>query len=237
MLGLLTFNGGSTFTHAPLEFSPVINAGNPADSPGFGSVPDFDQRGTGFPRQLQGRLDVGAVESAFVGLGASDFDGDGDVDGQDFLAWQRGFGSLSPAQSEGDANLDGTVNSTDLGMWSVAYGTGTAAAASTAVGGPALAAAISESSEPSAPTAVLSASELSAGALYESLNEGNALTEMAVDASSIAETLVVRDQLFASLTQRGDYRPAVSADEVADEAGDDDLEVSVEDQVFASLGA
>jgi hypothetical protein len=47
---------------------------------------------------------------------AADFNGDGRVDGLDFLIWQRGFnrpGSLS----DGDANGDGFVDGADLAIW------------------------------------------------------------------------------------------------------------------------
>jgi hypothetical protein len=57
---------------------------------------------------------------------------DGDVDGADFLAWQRksGFGldgTGTPrfaTRKDGDANNDRTVDGTDLAMWSTNYGTG-----------------------------------------------------------------------------------------------------------------
>jgi hypothetical protein len=55
--------------------------------------------------------------------GDADFDGDGNVDGRDFLAWQRGFGLTSGALPEqGDANGDGAVNAADLDFWSAQYG-------------------------------------------------------------------------------------------------------------------
>jgi hypothetical protein len=51
----------------------------------------------------------------------ADFDGDGDVDGRDFLIWQRGFGG--PASlATGDANNDGQVNELDLVIWHDQYG-------------------------------------------------------------------------------------------------------------------
>jgi VCBS repeat-containing protein len=37
-------------------------------------------------------------------LDSADFDGDGDVDGRDFLAWQRGYGASSATKADGDAN-------------------------------------------------------------------------------------------------------------------------------------
>ncbi len=52
-----------------------------------------------------------------------DFDQDGDVDGRDFLAWQRGAGVASPTLADGDANGDGVVNSVDLGIWQDQYAT------------------------------------------------------------------------------------------------------------------
>ena len=58
MLGPLRHTGGPTFTHALLPGSPAINAGNPNFTP----PPDFDQRGPGYPRVVNGRIDIGSVE-------------------------------------------------------------------------------------------------------------------------------------------------------------------------------
>jgi hypothetical protein len=58
LLGPLQDNGGPTFTHALLPGSPAIDAGNP----NFAPPPDFDQRGPGFPRVVNGRIDIGAFE-------------------------------------------------------------------------------------------------------------------------------------------------------------------------------
>jgi hypothetical protein len=47
-----------------------------------------------------------------------DFDGDGDVDGADFLTWQRGVGLTGQmTNANGDANGDGTVDAQDLTDW------------------------------------------------------------------------------------------------------------------------
>jgi hypothetical protein len=53
----------------------------------------------------------------------ADFDGDGDVDGQDFLTWQRGVG-LAGTLMTGDANDDGDVDGDDLAIWRQQFGPG-----------------------------------------------------------------------------------------------------------------
>jgi hypothetical protein len=58
LLGPLRDNGGPTFTHALLPGSPAINAGNPNFTP----PPSFDQRGPGFARVVDGRIDIGSFE-------------------------------------------------------------------------------------------------------------------------------------------------------------------------------
>ena len=57
-LGPLQDNGGPTFTHALLPVSPAINTGNPNFTP----PPDYDQRGPGFDRVVNGRIDIGSFE-------------------------------------------------------------------------------------------------------------------------------------------------------------------------------
>ena len=58
ILGQLQDNGGPTSTHALLNGSPAINAGDPNFTP----PPFFDQRGPGFNRVANGRIDVGSFE-------------------------------------------------------------------------------------------------------------------------------------------------------------------------------
>ena len=53
-LGPLQNNGGPTFTHLPASNSPAIDAGDPSVG--------MDQRGAGFPRIVNARIDIGAVE-------------------------------------------------------------------------------------------------------------------------------------------------------------------------------
>jgi len=58
LLGPLQDNGGPTFTHALLPGSPAIDAGDPNFTP----PPFFDQRGPGFWRVRNGRIDIGSFE-------------------------------------------------------------------------------------------------------------------------------------------------------------------------------
>jgi hypothetical protein len=59
---------------------------------------------------------------------SADFDEDGDIDGRDFLAWQRGYGTpaLLATKSDGDSDGDGDVDGVDLAEWQESYGPGTA---------------------------------------------------------------------------------------------------------------
>ena len=67
-LGALVDNGGATQTIALLPGSVAINAGDPA----FVPPPDYDQRGAGFPRVINGRIDIGAYESDLFPLPPAD---------------------------------------------------------------------------------------------------------------------------------------------------------------------
>ncbi len=58
LLSPLQNNGGPTFTHELLPGSPAISAGDPNFTP----PPFFDQRGPGFDRVANGRIDIGSFE-------------------------------------------------------------------------------------------------------------------------------------------------------------------------------
>ena len=58
LLGPLQDNGGPTFTHELLNGSPAINAGDPNFTP----PPNYDQRGPGFNRVMNSRVDIGSFE-------------------------------------------------------------------------------------------------------------------------------------------------------------------------------
>ncbi len=59
LLDALANNGGPTETHALRRGSPAIDRGDPDMTP----PPDFDQRGPGFDRRINARIDMGAVEA------------------------------------------------------------------------------------------------------------------------------------------------------------------------------
>ncbi|RIK83872.1 MAG: hypothetical protein DCC67_05595 [Planctomycetota bacterium] len=68
----------------------------------------------------------------------ADFDGDGDVDGADFLTWQRHLNATGQTNNDnGDANHDGSVNAADLGVWRAQFGSSPAGAVAAAVPEPA----------------------------------------------------------------------------------------------------
>jgi len=76
-------------------------------------------------------------------LDDANFDGDNDIDGADFLTWQRNFGT-GTLPSQGDAENDGDVDSKDLTVWEIQYG-----------GTPPLAAAAASVPEPSSASLIL----------------------------------------------------------------------------------
>ncbi len=76
---------------------------------------------------VAGENHVGLFDARVV-VASADFDGDGDVDGADYLIWQQGLGTGSML-SEGDANGDSLVNAADLSIWEAQFGANSASAA------------------------------------------------------------------------------------------------------------
>jgi uncharacterized protein (DUF2141 family) len=52
---------------------------------------------------------------------SGDFNGDGAVNGSDFVLWQRGYGSTG-IDLAADANGDGRVDTDDLNIWQTNFG-------------------------------------------------------------------------------------------------------------------
>jgi hypothetical protein len=85
--------------------------------------------GTGFNGSVSisylGGTGNDVVLNLIAGAAASaDFNGDGVVDGADFLVWQRTYGT----SGQGDADGNGTVDAADLAIWRDQFGTATVAA-------------------------------------------------------------------------------------------------------------
>ena len=73
------------------------------------------------PLDYAALADVGwQVPTKLLGL-LGDIDSDGDVDGRDFLLWQRSIGSMDPL-SLGDAEGSGIVDDFDLWLWKNNFG-------------------------------------------------------------------------------------------------------------------
>lgn len=80
------------------------------------------------------------VLSVTPGL-AADFDADNDVDGRDFLLWQRGFGLGGQLNnSQGDATGNGSVGGEDLAVWQGQFGASGSPASAVSVPEPSIAA-------------------------------------------------------------------------------------------------
>jgi hypothetical protein len=65
------------------------------------------------------------VADAIIRIASADFNQDGNVDGADFLTWQRGFG-VGATLAQGDADGSGTVDAADLAVWRAQFGSKTA---------------------------------------------------------------------------------------------------------------
>ncbi len=92
-------------------------------TPSFGPSLVSGRRTLLTPLDYAGLQDVGwEVPAQLLGLHGN-ADNDGDVDGVDFLAWQRGFGTTSGANAlMGDLNGQGAVDNYDLWLWEQNYG-------------------------------------------------------------------------------------------------------------------
>lgn len=80
----------------------------------FGDNPSVDGPAGGVEQEM-------IIKSfKYTPLPSADFDGNGFVDGVDFLIWQRGV-SGSVDHASGDANFDGKIDVIDLSLWSAQF--------------------------------------------------------------------------------------------------------------------
>ena len=136
--------GGTIHEHRPFEL--VDGDGDPNSDPVDGiylmsmrvrvdgldrSKPAYFVFGTLFPT-------VDQLDAAFAWVEAheqdlapdfdADFDGDLDVDGIDFLTWQRGvmLGGAAAMQTVGDADFNNSIDAADLAIWEQQFGSSVA---------------------------------------------------------------------------------------------------------------
>lgn len=120
-----TLNAGGTLNVALMGYSPV--EGDSFDLLDFGSLTgvfavSLPSLNTGLAWDVSAFETTGTLSVIADIVENADFDGDGDVDGGDFLIWQRGFGlTAQEDNSLGDANGDGDVNEADLAIWHTQY--------------------------------------------------------------------------------------------------------------------
>ena len=120
----------SSFKHDHWAESVTSPPYNQQPAPAFGASLTAGRRVLLTPLDYAGLQDIGwEVPAQLLGLHGNT-DGDTDVDGIDFLAWQRGYGTTSGANAlMGDLNGQGEVDSYDLWLWEQNY-----AAKSTPIG-------------------------------------------------------------------------------------------------------
>ena len=75
---------------------------------------------------LDGIVRFGTIPTSVANPG--DFNGDGQVNGNDFLVWQRGLGSSVTPGTGADGNGNGVIDAADLAIWKGAFPSSSAAA-------------------------------------------------------------------------------------------------------------
>ncbi|QEG36386.1 glycoside hydrolase family 5 protein [Bythopirellula goksoeyrii] len=108
-------------THLRFDFYAVSNVNGVMFDP-FNGINPFTGIDDGFESAYVSPLvrEIDVLGSLSV-VDSADFDADNDVDGNDFLIWQRNY-LTGDTLAEGDANSDGLVNEVDLAIWQNQYG-------------------------------------------------------------------------------------------------------------------
>jgi hypothetical protein len=122
-----TLTGAESFdlTATPLDDPAKAFTGSGVlDNPGAGPIDwiEFLHWRVETPDPDRNSLDtdffIRSFEITGPAVDTGDFDDDGDVDGADFLIWQRGLGTTAGAMlDDGDGNGDGDVDANDLALW------------------------------------------------------------------------------------------------------------------------
>ncbi len=123
-----TFVGGLTGqTYTPvakdLRWSGAVDAALGQNFEGLGLGPRLPSGAWALIGVVDSGSDAGNTVVAFTATAnvTADFNGDGDADGDDMLAWQRGLGkAIGATLADGDADRDGDVDADDLGIWRAA---------------------------------------------------------------------------------------------------------------------
>lgn len=131
LLGDLEDNGGPTLTHALLEGSRAIDAGDPEAVASADGVPEFDQRGPGFSRVFDAydvggpRIDIGAFEVNTI-VAAPTFVGDYNrnlkVDAADYTIWRNTLHDIIGKYQGADGDGDGLITRDDYDVWKLHFG-------------------------------------------------------------------------------------------------------------------
>jgi hypothetical protein len=148
-----------------------------------------------------------------------DYDRDLDVDGNDFLAWQRTLGSRTPALVGADGSNNLQVDAPDLGVWAGAFGTQPAVAAGASLnsaGGP-----VAEAASPKGDGAPdLGGWILAAEATPDALRAFRELPLRVRGGYRPAMTVNRVQHVDAALAALG-ARPAARDDRASDDAGEE----------------
>jgi len=165
---------------------------------------NIDQRG--LPRIVGSGVDIGAYESQIIP--SADFDTDGDVDGADFLAWQRGFGTPNAQRADGNSDDDMDTDASDLAAWEVSFGLpqppSTASAPSRSALAQATTIPASPAVEPFAPAALIDAALIDAALALEWLgSDSDEETSFVTEQATIEAVLASGDELEDLLAPTG----------------------------------
>jgi microcystin-dependent protein len=110
-------NGMTTFALPDLRGRAVIGAGDSPTLPAYLlGEPDGVEATVLTENQLPSHVHTYTPNNA-------DFNGDGNINGRDFLRWQRNLGTLTGAtHAQGDADFDLDIDAADLAIWRSQFG-------------------------------------------------------------------------------------------------------------------